>query len=250
MTTPTSSTYREYFDETEAGRYQDVVYGDRSHATLVWEIQRDLVDALLDDPTFVPHREAYLDFACGTGRITGHVAPRFEHAVGVDISASMLAHAAERLPDVELVCANVSEDPGSVEGPFDLVSMFRFVLNADPDDVAAALTWVRSRLRDDDSRVLANNQGNQYSYMLGWKMARVALRRDHRRETGNILSDRRIAEIFRAGGFEVERRVGCGLLPPAALRAIDYDRLLGLERRLQPRVGRAGFDQLYVLRPV
>jgi SAM-dependent methyltransferase len=249
MSTPTS-TYRNYFDEGEAGKYQSLVYGDRSHATLVWEVQRDLVDHLLDDATFVPNRQSYLDFACGTGRIIGHVAPRFERALGVDISESMLAHAAERLPDVELRCVNVVSDPDAVTGPFDLVSMFRFVLNADPDDVTAALAWVRSRLRDEDSRLLANNQGNQNSYMLGWKLGRIARGRDHRRETGNILSDGRLREIFRAGGFEVDQRVGCGVLPPAALRYVGYDRMLGWERRLQPRAGRIGFDQLYVLRPV
>ena len=248
MTTPT--TYREYFDDTEADNYHEVVYGERSHATLVWEVQRQLIEGLLADPRFVPNRGAYLDFACGTGRVTELLAPRFERAVGVDISESMLAHAATRLPDVEFKCANVCQDPDAVAGPFDLVSAFRFVLNADPDDVAGALAWMRGLLRDEDSRILANNQGNQNSFMLGWKAARVALRRDHRRETGNILSHKQITEIFRSAGFEIDQRVGCGLLPPSALKVLDYDRTLRFERRVQPRIERIGFDQLYVLRPV
>ena len=45
----------------------------------------------------VPARfERALDFGCGAGRVTRAMAPRFEHAIGVDVAASMV-RTAERL---------------------------------------------------------------------------------------------------------------------------------------------------------
>ena len=40
----------------------------------------------------------YLDFACGTGRITGIVAPLARESVGVDVSESMLSRARAKIP--------------------------------------------------------------------------------------------------------------------------------------------------------
>jgi len=73
----------------------------------------------------------YLDFACGTARITRIVGSFAREAVGVDVSPSMLAAARQRCPGVRFVEADLTR--GEVDlGAFDLATAFRFFGNAQP----------------------------------------------------------------------------------------------------------------------
>ena len=51
----------------------------------------------------------YLDFACGTARITQTVAPFAKEAVGVDISPTMLEQARRKCPDVQFIEADLTQ---------------------------------------------------------------------------------------------------------------------------------------------
>src|ERR1043166_6151160 len=50
----------------------------------------------------------YLDFACGTGRLTAVIAPWAAEVVGVDISESMLKKAEARVPSARFVRGDLS----------------------------------------------------------------------------------------------------------------------------------------------
>jgi SAM-dependent methyltransferase len=56
-------------------------------------------------------RERALDFGCGVGRLTRALGRRFEHAVGVDISAGMVERAAELNADVSACEFRVNDAP-------------------------------------------------------------------------------------------------------------------------------------------
>ena len=58
--------------------------------------------------THKPDAESLLDVACGTGRHLEYLRREFD-VTGVDSSAAMLAQARARLPDVELVRADMTE---------------------------------------------------------------------------------------------------------------------------------------------
>lgn len=79
-------------------------------------------------PTGVPR---YLDFACGTARITHTVAPFAKEAIGVDISPSMLEQARKRCSDVHFIEADLTQAKPDI-GLFDLATAFRFFGNAQP----------------------------------------------------------------------------------------------------------------------
>ncbi|MBF5045824.1 class I SAM-dependent methyltransferase [Aggregicoccus sp. 17bor-14] len=94
-----------------------------------------------------------LDLGCGTGAALRHLRPRCrERAVGVDLSAGMLAEARRQLAEVpgtaalELVQADMLQLPAGLHGQFDAVTSFGafgHVLEADEprlvDAVAQAL---------------------------------------------------------------------------------------------------------------
>ena len=249
---PERSTYREQFAEIDkATRYDSEEYGARSWSTLLWGLEQTVLQCLLDDPQFVPRREAYLDFACGTGRVTEFIAPRFSRARGIDISESMLTRARARVPSARFFTGNVMATPDLLEGAFDLVTAFRFILNADEEDRETALRWIRSRMHDDSSRVVVNNHSNLLSHKAlpyAWRQ----LRHKGRRVTGNVLRHGRVVDLATAAGFRVESVMGVGYLGGTFLRVIEFDRMTAMQKRLAS-VGwlqSIAEDQIYVLAPV
>lgn len=251
MATPddASVTYRQNFgDAGRAAEYDDVVYGPKTWSTLVWAQERECLRRLLADPEFGGGRERYLDFACGTGRVTGFVASDFHESVGVDISEAMLARARDTVPDATFVRCDILDEPEVVPGPFDIITCFRFILNAEPADRLPALLWMRRQLRNESSRLVINNHSNLWTHKALTHGARQVLRRG-RGVTGNVLSHRQMLSLVQHAGLTVESVQGTGYLGGTLLRVTPY----GVMTRLQRRLGavrplrRLGEDQIYVL---
>jgi SAM-dependent methyltransferase len=99
----------------------------------------------------------YLDFACGTGRITATVGPLVDETVGVDISESMLAQARRKCPSARFVCADLTRESHEL-GQFDLVTSFRFFGNAQDDLRAAALRAIATLLRPRGHLIINNHR--------------------------------------------------------------------------------------------
>jgi ubiquinone/menaquinone biosynthesis C-methylase UbiE len=103
----------------------------------------------------------YLDFACGTGRITEVVAPLVGETVGVDLSESMLAEARVKCPNARFVRADLTSEEVDI-GQFDLATSFRFLGNAGPELRRAALGAIARRLRR-DGFLIVNNHRNPHA---------------------------------------------------------------------------------------
>jgi len=85
--------------------------------------------------TVLPARiNRYLDFACGTGRITRQLESRADESFGVDISPSMLRIARTRCRFTEFVHADLTDFARQTHelSGFDVVTAFRFFGNAEP----------------------------------------------------------------------------------------------------------------------
>lgn len=231
-------------------RYDTVQYGGRSWSTILWELEKAYLDALLNDRAFVPRREHYLDFACGSGRVMQYLGPNFELTTGVDISSTMLSRAHDVLPSARLICGDVGS--GQFEGgrKVDLLTSFRFLLNADPRDRLPALTWMRRQLRDSHSRVIINNHGNLASHKALPYAAR-RLRGVRPGGTGNVLSHREVVALATQAGFRVVTRRGFGYFGGSALRIVPYPMMAGVQRGLGgvPGFDRLAEDQVYLLAP-
>jgi SAM-dependent methyltransferase len=106
-------------------------------------LERRLIDGLLREH---PPAQRAIDFACGTGRVLGFLAERVPEVIGVDVSPAMIEVARERCPTARLVLGDVTVNPGLLTESADVVTAFRFLLNAEPPLRAAALDWMRDRL--------------------------------------------------------------------------------------------------------
>ena len=127
------------------------------YAALWRKIEKPLVQATLRE-LGGPQKKC-LDFACGTGRITTVAADHFAEVVGVDVSALMLASAPGadnvRLQQIDITRQSLGET-------FDVVTAFRFFLNAEPPLREEALEAIRKHLKP-DGRLVCNIQMNATS---------------------------------------------------------------------------------------
>jgi SAM-dependent methyltransferase len=181
------------------------VYRAGSYDSWIWGMQAGYVSAVLDRR--FPHGIGrYLDFACGSGRVLAMIAPRAAHPVGVDVSDKMLAVARQRVPTATLQQRDITQEIHDTER-FDLVTAFRFFLNAEPNLRHDALRALHARVND-DGLLIVNLHGNPWSLRsLGVTFRRLVLR-----QSFNHLSLREFAALLRQTGFEIEEWRGFGLL--------------------------------------
>lgn len=243
------TSYREHFAPAGAGTsYDEDQYRVGSFWDLLWALEREVLDRVVEEQRRRSKTVAYLDFACGTGRVISYLEDRCDSARGIDVSAEMLQRARGRVRRAELVQADITRADGPIEGKYDLITAFRFVLNAEPELRRAGLRALAARLRDDRSRLVLNTHGNPLSY----KGLIVPLRKALAKRGGdeNLLSVRELTRILAEVGLEPVARVGMGILPSPITRRIPRDLALAAERGLRsvPFLEPLGVNQVLVCR--
>lgn len=240
--------YRKSHIAHDSGVRYDRIYADpdRSADAFYWEhFEKPLLTRLFAKLS-AAGASRYLDFAAGTGRITALAAPYYREVVGIDVSESMLNEARRKAPNAEFILADVTDRPPSI-GPFDTISMFRFVLNAQPALRESALRWVRSVIAPDGFLIVNN-------HMNTWSAAGIVTRLANRLAARalNHLSDRQMVELLKHNGFEVVQSYGFRFLPSWRGRLlIPPTLLLPLEWTLGawPLLHHLAKDRIYVCRP-
>lgn len=144
-------------------------------------------------------RRSLLDFACGTGRVTTVAETFFPRVVGVDVSAPMLGQAKVVCRHAELIHQDITVAPLSEQ--FDVVTAFRFFLNAETALRREALLAIRGVLRP-GGVLIANVHVNSKSPLgLAYRL-RNRLRG---RRVANTLGYHEMRQFLAQGGFEVEQ---------------------------------------------
>ena len=134
-----SDSYRTSHTSPGHGEHYSRTY-EHGYYAYQWQlIERPLLRSLFSE---LKDRDKirYLDFACGTGRILSVAEEFFGDTTGVDISDEMLRVAAQSCTKSKLVRQDITRSPLKVE--YDVISAFRFFLNAEPalsDEVLSAL---------------------------------------------------------------------------------------------------------------
>lgn len=103
----------------------------------------------------------YLDFACGTGRITRTVAPYARESIGIDISHSMLEVARTKCPGTRFIEADITRTSLDL-GKFDVLTSFRFFGNAQ-DTLRHEVLTAMARLLRPGGYLIVNNHRNPLS---------------------------------------------------------------------------------------
>ncbi len=249
---PSTSTYRSHFtDRSKAAEYDRAQYAPGTYAALVNEVEQEQLAEIVAGLRRTHDRIDYLDFAAGTGRIIGFLEDRVESATGIEISEAMSEQARERLRKATIICTDITAPGAAIEGRYDLITAFRFLLNAEPGLRLAALRALAARLRDERSILVFNNHGNLFSHkLLLWPWHRLRrLGRGYQPE-GNYMTNGQARRLAARAGLVIERTLGCAQLSPRIARILPQAVVNGLERRLSGSglTGRLGAHQMYVAR--
>ncbi len=251
MPTPRRSYRDRFHSSAEASSYDRNEYSPEGYPSLLWQLEQDVLRGVVEDLRRAKGEIDYLDFACGTGRVLAFMEPLVDRSTGVEVSEAMLEVAGQKVRHAQLVRADITVDPNAVPGPFDLITAFRFVLNAEPELRRLAFHRLGGLLRDERSMLVFNNHINLWSYKLGtWPKQRLSPSARRGPYRPNFLTDSAIRRLGSELGLAVQRVAGFGFLSRRALSLVPFDRLLAAERglaRVHP-LKRFGVDQIYIAR--
>lgn len=240
--------YSEKFREaTAAAEYEGFyIAGTADHA--IWTHERKILTDLL-----ARHRKKwpacdYLDFACGTGRVIEFMERRVTTSRGIDISPEMLRLAAPKLQRSELICSDITKSDAP-EGKYDLITAFRFFLNAEPSLRVAVIKALAARLKNSESILVLTNHGNPVSYKGAlWPIHRTRQLLFGPQPFGNYLTHKQIKHLLDESGLHIVERFGCGIISPRLFK-ITPSIADSIERRFGcGKLARAiGVNQVYVV---
>jgi hypothetical protein len=245
-----AEAYSKHFQGSDrAVRDEGGEYAAGSYADLLWRIEQDQLRAAIAELRIVKPRIEALDFASGTGRITSLLENQTDAVTGIEISESMCELARTKLTRATILCRNILAPDAEVEGKYDLITAFRFFLNAEPELRLPALNALKNRLRDRESVLVFNNHGNLRSHkLLLWPYHRLRRIGAGRTTAGNYLSHGQIMALLQSAGLKLIRVMACGFYSAKVVKVAGYERAERWERRAAEPGWRSRWcvNQMYV----
>jgi ubiquinone/menaquinone biosynthesis C-methylase UbiE len=212
--------YREcHLRDDDAQAYHDV-YAAGYYAAQWRQLEQPWLAALFEELRAGGSR-TMLDMACGQGRISLLGAKHFDRVLGIDFSSQMLVRA-EQAADADPTLANADlrfevGDVGSfsAEAPYDVVTAFRFFLNAEDELRIDGLRCARRNLSPSGT-FIASVQCSGTSPLAWFYSASGTARRLSGKPISsvrNALSLSALKKMLAAEGFQVYRVHRYSLLP-------------------------------------
>jgi len=186
------------------GEFYNKLYESGYYSALWREVEKPILERILR-PMGGRDRTC-LDFACGTGRITNVAAEFFGRVVGTEISDAMLATARTTnnvcLRKIDLTVESFGQT-------FDVVTAFRFFLNAEVGLRRAALKAIHAHLNT-DGRLVCNIHLNTTSPA---GLARRIVNWIPGAEPRKTVSINSFSPYLLEAGFEIVEVIHYGFLP-------------------------------------
>ena len=172
----------------------------------MWEWEKQQLDKILDKKLKLDSN--ILDFACGTGRILKYLAGKSQNVTGVDLSDSMLEITKKNLPQIEVIKADLTRDNvlKNQNRQFDVITAFRFFLNAQNSLRIEVLNELHPLLKE-DGILIFNNHGNSgnLGVFLGQfvQLKNPFVKPERRVNNYNVLSESKMKKVLKNTGFEI-----------------------------------------------
>jgi predicted TPR repeat methyltransferase len=218
------NSYRDSHKREAKGAEYEAYYQNSAWYGFLSSREHEIVLRILDK--YLKGRDVHLlDFACGTGRITKFLENCVKTSTGVDVSGSMLTVAGKKLKRTELIKADITEENILKPRKFNLITAFRFFLNAEPELRSAAIKAV-AELLDEDGYLVFNNHQNSGSPWI--KMRNLYYHKKYPQVTYNVMSVEQMAKLAEQVGLEIVEIYPAGFFHPPRIpvsfhlsRAID-----------------------------
>ena len=242
-------SYKEQFTAPSSARNYEQLYSPETADDLLWQIEQEHLNKIIGQLRKKLTRIDYLDFACGTGRIISFVEPQVDSATGIEISPEMIKIAQQNVKDASLQCRDITSDDAEIENKYDLITTYRFILNAEPALRVAGFKALAARLKDQSSRLVFSNHGNPWSYKaLMWPIHFSRQILFGKKREGNYLTRRQTRAVLDAAGLEIVNVTGVGFISPRIVKLLPFSWCQKTEAALagRPLLQRLGVNQLYV----
>jgi len=199
-------SYRDSHSSPEYGKRYERTYSQGYYYEQWIKVERPLLQNILKQ-TIDSGASSCLDFACGTGRILLLIEEMFSIAYGVDVSDSMLKIAREKCKTAVIEKRDLALNP--FEYRFDVITAFRFFLNAEPQLRNEALMSIHKHL-DDNGILVTNCHVNKWSPLGIFYQLREAV---WKHKNANTLSLSEFKEILEINSFQIQSVYRYGYLP-------------------------------------
>ena len=217
--------YRESHKYAGKGAEYEAYYQTQAWERFLWSREQDIILRILKK-YFGQTDVHLLDFACGTGRIAGFLENRVKTSTGVDVSGSMLAIATEKLKQTEIIEADITTDEVLTGRKFNLITAFRFFLNAEPQLRCEAIQALVGLLAEDGYFVF-NNHHNLGSPWI--KLLDVCHRRRNPEGIFNVMSIDQMEKLVEGVGMEIVEIYPVGFFHPPKV-PVSYRLNLAIDR--------------------
>jgi len=218
-------SYRESHKYEGKGAEYEAYYQNKAWQRFLWSREQEIILRILKK--YYTGKDIHLlDFACGTGRITELLENRVKTSTGIDVSGSMLAIARKKLKRTEIIEADITAENVLKPRKFNLITAFRFFLNAEPELRSAAIKAI-AKLLDEDGYLVFNNHQNSGS---PWIKIRYARHRKKNPEgTFNVMSIEQMKNLAEGAGLEIVKIYPTGFFhPPKVPVAYRLNRLIDI----------------------
>jgi ubiquinone/menaquinone biosynthesis C-methylase UbiE len=141
--------YRESHKAPEKGMSYQKGFNDMKYRKYIWSWEKKILIEIMNKYFSNTKKIKYLDFACGTGRIINFLEINMVESIGVDISESMLNLALENVKKSKLIKVDITKENIFQDNYFDLITAFRFFLNAQKELREESLYVISKILKQD-----------------------------------------------------------------------------------------------------
>jgi ubiquinone/menaquinone biosynthesis C-methylase UbiE len=218
-------SYKESHTYEAKGAEYEAYYQNKAWQRFLWSREQEIILKILDK--YFTGRDIHLlDFACGTGRITEFLENRVKTSTGVDVSGSMLAIAREKLKRTEIIETDITAENVLQPRKFNLITAFRFFLNAEPELRSAAIEAI-AELLDEDGYFVFNNHQNSGSPWIKLRYERHLKKNPE--GTYNVMSIDQMKILVEEAGLEIVEIYAAGFFNPPKIpvsyrlnRTIDW----------------------------
>jgi predicted TPR repeat methyltransferase len=208
-------SYRDSHKYSTKGTEYETHYQTQQWEKFLWSHEQEIIKQILEK--YFAGRDIHLlDFACGTGRITSFLENRVKTSTGVDVSDSMLAIAREKLVRTEIIEADITVDNVLEGRKFNLITAFRFFVNAEPSLRSAAMQALSRLLSEDGYFVFNNHQ----SYDSPW-IKLLYMRHQQKNPQGifNVMTIDEMNRLVEDVGMEMVELYPAGFFHPPKIAA-------------------------------
>lgn len=207
--------------------YDEYTYGKDTYDNRVWNLEKQILKEIIDRHYADKTAENYLDFACGTGRICEFMEKYVDNSVGMDVSEEMVSRANKKCKKTNFVIKDFYNKKDIFDMKFDIITAFRFFLNAEQKLKNDAFKFLKEQLRGDGLLIL-NVHGNKYSMRhIPFVVRHVITRGKH---CLNEMSVKDVEKLCEKNGMEIKELHPVSFLPTSTEKLLSQKQFENIEK--------------------